>query len=60
MISEETPAGMAPASRARSNVLRVMPVSIRPGQMALTRMPVPVSAYDDVCTRLMTPALLAL
>ena len=33
-----------------------MPVSIKPGQIALTRTFVPESCCDAVCTRLMTPA----
>ena len=52
--------GLVPCSRARSKIGRVIPVSIRPGQMALTRTPVPVSVLAAVCTRLITPALLAL
>src|SRR5258708_27496193 len=49
-----------PRARACSNIGRVIPVSIRPGQTALTRTPVPASWLAAVCTRLMTPALLAL
>jgi len=46
--------------RAASKIGWVIPVSIRPGQIALTRTPVPNSAVAAVCARLMTPALLAL
>jgi hypothetical protein len=35
----------------------VMPVSIKPGQMALTRMLEPTSWAAAVSTRLITPAL---
>src|SRR5205085_2986687 len=48
-----------PRSLARSNTGLVIPVSIRPGQTALMRTPVPESEYAVVWTRLMTPALLA-
>ena len=51
-----------PRCRARgpkSKMGRVMPVSMRPGQMAFTRTPVPTSALAAVWTRLITPALLA-
>ena len=37
-----------------------MPVSIRPGQTAFTRMPCPPRSQAVVCVRLMTPALAAL
>jgi len=50
----------APLARADSKIGLVMPVSIRPGQMALTRTPEPMKALAEVCTRLMTPALEAL
>ena len=49
-----------PLARARSKIGAVMPVSIKPGQMALTRTPVPARASAAVCTRLITPAFDAL
>ena len=48
-----------PDSRARSKIGLVIPVSTRPGQIAFTRTPVPAREYAEVCTRLITPALLA-
>ena len=46
--------------RAKSKVGSVMPVSIRPGRMALTRMLVPVSCQAQVWAMLITADLLAL